>query len=103
MNPIKSFLALTAILCVSTLYAEDNNTYIKQQVAYKDPGASGKKLKWNLHNSKKCYNFASGNKICTGCIIIAPSYNGRQGWSQYNLQLQGVKKYPLRLKSKWEI
>ena len=37
MNPIKSFLALIAILCVSTLYAEEN-TYIKQQVAYKDHG-----------------------------------------------------------------
>ncbi len=32
MNSIKSFLALTAILCVSMLYAEDNNTYIRQQV-----------------------------------------------------------------------
>ena len=29
MNPIKSFLALAAILCVSILYAEEN-TYIKQ-------------------------------------------------------------------------
>ena len=29
MNPIKSFLALSAILCVSTLYAEEN-IYIKQ-------------------------------------------------------------------------
>ena len=48
MNPIKSFLALTAILCVSTLYAEDNNTYIKQQVAYKDQGASGKELTWDF-------------------------------------------------------
>ena len=35
MNPIKSFLALTAILCAYMLYAEEN-TYIKQQVAYKD-------------------------------------------------------------------
>ena len=35
MNAIKIFLALTAILCVSTLYAEESNTYIKQQVAYK--------------------------------------------------------------------
>ncbi len=34
MNPLKLFLALTTILCVSTLYAEDKNTYIKQQVAY---------------------------------------------------------------------
>ena len=49
MNPIKSFLALTAILCVSMLYADDNNTYIKQQVAYKDQGASGKELTWNFH------------------------------------------------------
>ena len=38
MNPIKSFLTLSAILCVSILYAEDNNTYIKQQVAYQDHG-----------------------------------------------------------------
>ena len=49
MNPIKSFLALTAILCVSMLYAEDNNTYIKQQVAYVDQGANGKELTWNFH------------------------------------------------------
>ena len=47
MNPIKLFLALSAILCVSMLYAEDN-TYIKQQVAYKDPGASGKELTWDF-------------------------------------------------------
>ena len=49
MNPLKLFLALTAILCVSTLYAEDNNTYIKQQVAYEDQGANGKELTWNFH------------------------------------------------------
>ena len=48
MKSIKLFLALTAILCVSTLYAEDKNTYIKQQVAYKDPGASGKELTWDF-------------------------------------------------------
>ena len=30
------------------LYAEDNNTYIKQQVAYKDQGASGKELTWDF-------------------------------------------------------
>jgi hypothetical protein len=47
MNPIKLFLALSAILCVSTLYAEDN-IYIKQQVAYKDQGASGKELTWDF-------------------------------------------------------
>ena len=29
MNPIKSFLALTAILCVSTLYAEDKKGSIR--------------------------------------------------------------------------
>lgn len=33
MKSIKSFFALSAILCVSVLYAEEN-TYIKQQVAY---------------------------------------------------------------------
>ena len=48
MNPIKSFLALSAILCVSMLYAEEN-TYIKQQVAYKDQGANGKELTWEIH------------------------------------------------------
>jgi hypothetical protein len=31
MNPIKSFLALSAILCVSMLYAEDN-TYIRYAI-----------------------------------------------------------------------
>lgn len=36
MNSIKSFLASIAILCVSILYAEDNYTYIKQQVAYEE-------------------------------------------------------------------
>ena len=30
------------------LYAEDNNTYIKQQVAHKDQGASGKELTWDF-------------------------------------------------------
>ena len=48
MNPIKLFFALSAILCVSMLYAEDNNVYIKQQVAYKDQGASGKELTWDF-------------------------------------------------------
>ena len=47
MNPIKSFFALSAILCVSMLYAEEN-TYIKQQVAYKDQGANGKELTWDF-------------------------------------------------------
>ena len=47
MNLIKLFLALTAILCVSVLYAGEN-TYIKQQVAYKDPGANGKELTWDF-------------------------------------------------------
>ena len=37
MNPIKLFFALSAILCAYMLYAEEN-TYIKQQVAYKDHG-----------------------------------------------------------------
>ena len=48
MNPIKSITLLITILCVSMLYAEDNNTYIKQQVAYKDQGASGKELTWDF-------------------------------------------------------
>ena len=47
MKSLKLFLALSAILCVSMLYAEEN-TYIKQQVAYKDPGASGKELTWDF-------------------------------------------------------
>ena len=34
MKSIKSFFALSAILCVSILYAEDN-IYIKQQVVIK--------------------------------------------------------------------
>ena len=48
MNPIKLFLASVAILCVSMLHAEDNNTYIKQQVAYKDSGADGRELTWDF-------------------------------------------------------
>lgn len=48
MKSIKSFLALSAILCVSIRYAEDNNTYIKQQVAYKDSGADGRELTWDF-------------------------------------------------------
>ena len=40
-------MLLTAILCVSMLYAEEN-TYIKQQIAYKDPGASGRELTWDF-------------------------------------------------------
>jgi hypothetical protein len=40
---MKSKLLIIFSICVSTLYAEDN-TYIKQQIAYKDPGASGKEL-----------------------------------------------------------
>lgn len=47
MKSLKSFFALSAILCVSILYAEDN-IYIKQQVAYKDQGASGKELTWDF-------------------------------------------------------
>jgi hypothetical protein len=47
MNSIKSIMLLTAILCVSMLYAEEN-TYIKQQVAYKDSGADGKELTWDI-------------------------------------------------------
>ena len=47
MKSIKSFFALSAILCVSMLYAEEN-IYIKQQVAYKDQGANGKELTWDF-------------------------------------------------------
>lgn len=49
MNPIKLYLVLSAILCISVLYAEEN-TYIKQQVAYKDQGASGKELTWDFEH-----------------------------------------------------
>ena len=45
---MKSKLLIIFSICVSTLYAEDNNTYIKQQVAYKDPGANGKELTWDF-------------------------------------------------------
>ena len=48
MNSIKSITLIIAILCVSMLYAE-GNTYIKQQVTYKDQGANGKELTWNFH------------------------------------------------------
>ena len=40
---MKSKLLIIFSICISTLYAEEN-TYIKQQVAYKDPCASGKEL-----------------------------------------------------------
>ena len=45
---MKSKLLIIFSICVSMLYAEDN-TYIKQQVAYKDQGANGKELTWNFH------------------------------------------------------
>ena len=48
MNSIKSIMLLTAILWAYMLYAEEN-TYIKQQVAYKDQGANGKELTWRIH------------------------------------------------------
>ena len=44
---MKSKLLIIFSICVSTLYAEEN-TYIKQQVAYKDQGASGKELTWDF-------------------------------------------------------
>ena len=44
---MKSKLLIIFSICISTLYAEEN-TYIKQQVAYKDPGASGKELTWDF-------------------------------------------------------
>ena len=45
---MKFKLLIIFSICTSTLYAEDNNTYIKQQVAYKDPGANGKELTWDF-------------------------------------------------------
>ena len=44
---MKSKLLIIFSICISTLYAEEN-TYIKQQVAYTDPGASGKELTWDF-------------------------------------------------------
>ena len=41
---MKLKLLIIFSICVSMLYAEDNNTYVKQQVAYKDQGASGKEF-----------------------------------------------------------
>ena len=38
---MKSKLLIIFSICISTLYAEEN-TYIKQQVAYKDQGANGR-------------------------------------------------------------
>jgi len=46
---MKSKLLIIFSICISTLYAEDNNTYIKQQVAYKDQGSSGNELTWEIH------------------------------------------------------
>lgn len=52
MNPLKLFLALSAILCVSMLYAEESNTYIKQQVAYKDQGLFHRFAVSRFHHSQ---------------------------------------------------
>ena len=84
MNPIKSFLALSAILCVSMLYAEDNNTYIKQQVAYKDQGANGKELTWDFGmlspiNEEYRSTWADGCKANTPCISM-PMTNWCSRW-----------------------
>lgn len=35
--------------------------------------------------------------LSTGCLIIAPSKNGRYGWNEFNNQLQGIKKAFLRI------
>ena len=35
--------------------------------------------------------------LSTGCLIIAPSRNGKPGWNEFNNQLQGIKKAFLRL------
>ena len=84
MKPIKSFLALSAILCVSMLYAEDNNTYIKQQVAYKDQGANGKELTWDFGmlspiNEEYRSTWADGCKANTPCISM-PMTNWCSRW-----------------------
>jgi hypothetical protein len=44
---MKSKLLIIFSICVSVLYAEEN-TYIKQQVAYQDPGANGKEMTWDF-------------------------------------------------------
>ena len=35
--------------------------------------------------------------LSTGCLIIAPSRNGKPGWNEFNNQLKGIKKAFLRL------
>lgn len=44
----KCLLFISLMAVVSALWADDSYTYIKQQVAYRDPGAHGKDLIWDF-------------------------------------------------------
>lgn len=44
----KYLLFISLMTVVSALWAEESNTYIKQQVQYQDPGAYGKDLTWDF-------------------------------------------------------
>ena len=39
-----------------------------------------------------------GQPVSTGCIIIAPSRTGKNGWNEFNSQLSGVSSFKMRLK-----
>lgn len=87
------------ILCINN----DNKAYSKHPETY--PYSKEKKNALWIHRSNNNGDMLPVEKgtgkvkpLSTGCIIIAPSYNGRRGWNQYNSQLQGIKKYPIRLK-----
>ena len=87
------------ILCINN----DNKAYSKHPETY--PYSKEKKNALWIHRSNNNGDMLPVEKgtgkvkpLSTGCIIIAPSYNGRRGWNQYNSQLQGIKKYPRRLK-----
>ena len=84
MKSIKLFLALSAILRASMLYAEDNNTYIKQQLAYKDQDANGKELTWDFGmlspiNEEYRSTWADGCKANTPSIYM-PITNWCNKW-----------------------
>ena len=90
-----------AIYCINN----DNKAYGKHPETY--PFSKEKKNALWIHRSNNNGDMLPVEKgtgkvkpLSTGCIIIAPSYNGRRGWNQYNSQLQGIKKYPIRLRRK---
>ena len=71
---MKSKLLIIFSICVSVLYAEEN-TYIKQQVAYKDQGANDKELTWDFGmlspiNEEYRSTWADGCKANTPCISM---------------------------------